>query len=72
MKKNRLVAIGFLGDFKVYLNLTREQAVERYCKEEGVEGVSEEELYLNKSVSINEFEFGDVFWAYEVEALDED
>ena len=59
--KNRLVAIGYLGGFICYLNLSREQAIQRYLTDN--EYMCQEITKL----SIKEFDFTDRFEAYDVD-----
>jgi hypothetical protein len=48
--KNKLVVIGFMGSMQCYLNVPREEAIQRFCKEN---------QYLD--VCVAEFEFDDQF-----------
>lgn len=57
---NKLISIGWLGDQRVYLNVTREEAMRRY--EESEDEPAEETTIL-------EFEFEDEFLAYDVSPL---
>jgi hypothetical protein len=55
---NCLIAIGWLGIKRVYLNLTREEALARYRASEGES--------CETDPQIEEIEFEDEFWAYDV------
>jgi len=61
MKKNKLVVIGFMGSMQCYLNVAREEAIQRFCKEN---------QYLD--VCVAEFEFDDQFGAYDVYANEDE
>ena len=52
---NRLVACGFLGMYRVYLNVTKEEAIRRYRELDGED-----------PTNVQEVEFTDEFYAYEV------
>ncbi len=60
MKENKLISIGILGLMKCYLNISNEDAIERYCK------------YMNMSIEefdydeLKVFYFDDEFDAYSV------
>lgn len=59
---NQLVAIGFLGDMKVYVNLTEEEACARFTKEE----LSEGETIPGLGYTVRVIPFGDSFYVYDV------
>ena len=54
---NTLVAIGYLGGMRVYLNVPREEAERRFHEETGD--------YADDG-AVKEIEFGDVFEAYDI------
>ncbi len=58
-KANRLIVIGWLGDKRAYLNITREEAIARYIEAEG----ESLDTLLNNGL-IEEFDFDDEFWVY--------
>jgi hypothetical protein len=53
---NKIISIGWTGSKRCYLNISREEAVERYKKSEGVLDPPD----------VDEFEFGDEFGAYDL------
>lgn len=53
--KNKLVVIGYLGSKTVYLNVSREDAIQRFRQNDGCD-----------VVYVEEFEFDDSFGAYDV------
>lgn len=62
-EKNRIVAIGWTGDYVVYLNVPRDEAIRRY------EEHHELKISENSHITVDEFEFNDVFYAYEVSEI---
>lgn len=56
-EKNTLVVMGWLGNKSAYLNVPKEEAIARFKKDN--EG--DDEPY-----SVNEYEFTDELWAYDV------
>jgi hypothetical protein len=58
--KNRLIVIGWLGIKTCYLNVDREEAIRRWCKQEGISVINEFEHRL-----LQQFEFDDEFGAYD-------
>jgi len=61
--KNRLVAIGYVGIMKCYLNISDREAIQRYIKSEDI---SETEFESNRDISFMIIEFDDEFQAYDV------
>lgn len=62
---NKLIAIGSLGNFCVFLNLTREEAIKRYVEsKENWQSCSIHDVELYNSV--HEVDFDDRFYSYEV------
>ena len=59
---NTLIVRGWLGCKKCYLNISREEAIERYKRDDGT---SEEEFSAIEE-DIEEFQFEDEFGAYDV------
>ncbi len=60
--KNKIISIGYIGLRKCYLNVTEEEAIERYCK---TENISRQE-FDNEDISIFTINFNDEFSAYEI------
>jgi len=58
---NTLIVIGCLGIRKCYLNISKEEAIERYKKSEEID-----ELDSETEEDIKEFQFEDEFNAYDV------
>lgn len=58
---NKIISIGWLGSKSCYLNISREEAIQRYL----VNNPGDSD-YLDDSGFITEFEFTDEFWAYSV------
>ena len=61
---NKLVVIGRIGDKQCYLNVSREEAIERYCKSRNITTD-----LIKKEVDdeyTQEYTFDDEFTAYEV------
>lgn len=66
-KKNKIIRIGFMGDNSCYLNIDKEEAVERYMKTGLMrnEYKSIEDFMEGKGlVSLEEINFEDEFYAY--------
>jgi len=59
---NTLIVIGWLGCKKCYLNISREEAIERYKRDDG----TGEEEWVAIEEDIEEFQFEDEFSAYDV------
>jgi hypothetical protein len=57
---NKLISIGYLGIKRCYLNITEEQAIERYCKSEDIT----REKFNDDDISIDIIEFDNEFGAY--------
>lgn len=57
---NTLISIGYLGTKTCYLNISREEAIERYLKDNPF--TTYEDLITENIVA--EFEFGDEFECY--------
>jgi hypothetical protein len=64
--KNKLISIGWLGIKRCYLNVSREEAIRRFVRDEcdGNPEITDETL--TKDRLIEEFEFDDEFYAYDV------
>lgn len=62
MAKNTLVTIGYLGNKRAYLNLSKEEALATYCAAEYEGTPTPEDL---SSLTITEFEFENEFCVYE-------
>src|SRR3954447_8324008 len=81
-KKNRLLALGYLGDYHCYLNVSHEEAVRRYKEhyrrmhERDLQGVAEgrfpaesvDPAFYEPDFNVIELEFNDEFKAYDIEA----
>jgi len=59
---NKLVVIGYMSSKKCYLNISKEDAVEKYCKSEEIT----EKEFEDMNLILDEIEFDDVFSAYDV------
>lgn len=59
---NNLIRIGYTGDMTCYLNVTREEAIERYLRDNPFTTYED----LIKENMVHEFEFDDEFLAYSV------
>ena len=62
--KNTLVVIGWLGNKSCYLNVPREEAIQRYLEHNRPYAETREALEHHDK--IQEFEFEDQFGAYDV------
>lgn len=58
---NTLVVIGYLGGYDVFMNVDREQAIERYAKKHDVTVE-----YVKNEYRITELEFTDEFEVYDI------
>jgi len=65
---NKLIVIGWLGTRTVYLNVTREEAIRRYATDEMIPDLKKAAAYIEENKLLEEFEFVDEFWAYDVSA----
>ena len=63
--KNKLVVIGYLGVKTCFLNVSREEAIQRFIKMNQIPGETTEELDQELLDSIKEFDFDDSFSAYD-------
>jgi thymidylate kinase len=62
--KNSLVVIGYLGDKTAYLNLSKEEAIQRFMQD----NLSDEDCnkeYVEKHYNVEEFYFDDEFFVYD-------
>lgn len=59
---NKLISIGYIGLRKCYLNITEEEAIERYCKTENLT----RQKFQEEDISVFTIEFDDEFSAYDV------
>ena len=62
---NKLIVIGWLGDRRVYFNIPREEAIERWAITDG-QSLTEAEEYITNHDLIAEVTFDDEFWAYDI------
>lgn len=60
---NTLISIGYIGLKRCYLNLTEDEAIERYCK---FENMTRNEFDENVNISVRIIQFDDEFSAYDV------
>jgi hypothetical protein len=58
---NKLFLFGFLGNKTCFLNTSKEEATRRYAKMEDISLEKAESMFLE------EMEFHEVFWAYDVQ-----
>ena len=60
--KHTLIIIGWMGSKTCYLDVSKEEAIERYCKE------NNESLgnFKNFSIPLESFEITDKFWVYDI------
>ena len=65
-KKNKIISIGFVGCYSCYLNISEEEAIQRYIKKEDM---TESELQDDGYINIHQFEFDDEFEAYSVNEI---
>ncbi|HEY9640146.1 MAG TPA: hypothetical protein V6C57_06660 [Coleofasciculaceae cyanobacterium] len=65
-KKNTLISIGWKGDKRCYLNVSKEEAIKRYVESEGM---TTDKVIANDFV--DEFEFDDEFGSYAVYSINE-
>lgn len=56
--KNRLVVIGWVGSKRVYLNVPKEEAIQRYLQYQGQKELCGEDIEV--------YEFDDEFEAYSI------
>lgn len=66
--KNTLHVIGWLGVRRAYLNVSLDEAKERYRESEGFDGVFSDEAQPNDgfAVAVDTFQFDDEFGTYDV------
>ena len=57
---NKIISIGVLSIKRCYLNITQDQAIERYCKSENIT----REDFHNYDIPIDIIEFEDEFGSY--------
>ena len=61
--KNRIVSIGYMGDRKAFLNMSKDEAIEKFCE---LEEISLEKFYsIYSEDHIDEEEFEDWFLSYD-------
>lgn len=61
--KNKLIVIGYITNWRCYLNVTKEEAIRRYCESENIPF---NECTEEFGVEIREIEFLDEFGAYAI------
>lgn len=59
--KNKLVAIGFVSEYSVFLNVSVDEALRRISEKSG-----KSVEYIKSNFSVEEYEFDDYFHAYDV------
>lgn len=62
MKANILIVIGWRGSKNCYLNMTKEEAIEKYCEAD----MLDKDLFFESEVPVEVISFDSVFEAYEV------
>jgi hypothetical protein len=62
MECNRLIYIGYTGMMKCYLNISKDDAIERYIRENNIS----REDFDEYAIKIDYFDFDDEFCAYDV------
>jgi hypothetical protein len=60
---NKIIAIGYLGIRKCYLNLSEEEAIDRYCKSEQI---SRKEFDEDPGLNMQTITFKDEFECYDI------
>ena len=60
---NKIIAIGYVGTQRCYLNVDKEEAINRYCKSENI---TREEFDENTTISIDVVKFEDEFETYAI------
>lgn len=60
MAKNKIVAVGGLGQFLCFLNIDKEKAIEAYKEYFSLPEDSDNKF------GVQEFEFDKSFWAYDI------
>lgn len=60
---NKIIKIGYLGDSKCYLNIEKDEAIERYCISEGY---TIEEFKKDSGLDLKIIEFDDEFSCYDI------
>ena len=60
--KNKIIAIGFMSSYRCYLNITKSEAVLRYCDSEEMTL----DCFMESNYRVDEIEFDDEFGAYEI------
>lgn len=61
--ENTIIAIGYIGIRKCYLNISEKEAIERYCKSEDI---GPEHIIKDKNKYISTVTFKDEFQCYDV------
>lgn len=59
---NKIISIGWLSIKRCYLNITEDQAIDRYCRSENI---TREDFYKD-SIPLDIIEFKDEFGAYTI------
>lgn len=62
--KNKLTVIGYLGDKNAYLNLSKEEAIQRFMQDNLRDEDCNKE-YVEKYGNVEEFYFDDEFCVYD-------
>lgn len=63
----KLIAIGFIGHYDVYINMTKEEAINLYNKQNPTYTVEEENLHV-KEINVT----NNQFWAYNIASQEKD
>lgn len=59
---NTIISIGYIGIKRCYLNISKDEAIERYCKSENMA----KEEFEDSDLEPEEINFVDEFSAYEI------
>ena len=59
---NKLISIGYIGIRRCYLNISEDEAIERYCKSENIT----RQKFDKDDISIDIIDFVDEFGAYSI------
>jgi hypothetical protein len=60
---NKIITIGYMGIKRCYLNISEEEAIERYCKSENL---TKEEFNKDTEINTKTIWFNEEFSAYDV------
>lgn len=60
--KNKIITIGYVGNMRCYLNISEEEAIERYCDSEGISNL----MIKKEQIPVDSIEFDEEFGAYDI------